>query len=44
MISLASIPPAPEVASWLFGAGVLAVLAFEFPRRRSAHKKMNGSD
>ena len=44
MINIAFIPPAPEVASWLFGAGVLVVLAIEILRRRSAHKKVNGSE
>jgi hypothetical protein len=35
---------APEVSSWLFGAGVLALLAVELLRRKVAHRKLNGSN
>lgn len=39
-------PPAatPEVATWFIGAGVLAMVAIEFLRRKFAHKKLRGSN
>jgi hypothetical protein len=30
----------PEVGSWLIGAGVLAMLVFEFLRRRSVRNRL----